>query len=80
MIDSILDVNQLEYSRIELSESAFSPADCLNRADRNIAILAITANAFDEDRARCRSAGMNGFITKPFTMEDIHNALKEFCG
>lgn len=52
----------------------------LNRADRNIAILAITANAFDEDRARCRSAGMNGFITKPFTMEDIHNVLKEFCG
>ncbi len=38
-------------------------------------ILAITANAFAEDRARCLEAGMNDYITKPVNPELLFTTL-----
>ena len=38
-------------------------------------IVAMTANAFAEDRARCSEAGMNDFITKPFAPEHVYATL-----
>ncbi len=38
-------------------------------------IIAMTANAFAEDRARCFEAGMNDFVIKPFEPERLFSLL-----
>jgi signal transduction histidine kinase/ligand-binding sensor domain-containing protein/CheY-like chemotaxis protein/HPt (histidine-containing phosphotransfer) domain-containing protein len=38
-------------------------------------IIALTAGINKEDRARCSSAGMNGYLTKPFSISELSEAL-----
>jgi two-component system, sensor histidine kinase len=40
-----------------------------------VPIVALTANVFQHDRERCREAGMNAFLGKPFTEHELHRVL-----
>ena len=43
----------------------------------NIPIIAMTANAFDEDKKKAYDAGMNGFVAKPVNIKTMMSTLTE---
>jgi len=44
-----------------------------------IPIIAVTAAVLDSDRARCMEAGMDDFIAKPLSIDDLSSALEKWC-
>jgi signal transduction histidine kinase/DNA-binding response OmpR family regulator len=43
----------------------------------SIPVLAMTANAFDEDRQRALDAGMNGHLSKPIQIDTVCDAIRQ---
>lgn len=46
--------------------------------DKRIPIIALSANAFDEDRRKSFEAGMDGHLAKPIVIAQLEDALKKY--
>ena len=46
--------------------------------EKQVPIIAITANTLDNDREKCIEAGMNEYLSKPFTAEQLIDKISIF--
>ena len=52
----------------------------MDHASKGLPIVALTANAFDDDRNACFDAGMNDFMTKPVSAEELSEMVAAWTG
>jgi len=69
----LMDVNMPDVDGIEATRRIRAAEN--DRDARRTSIIALTANAFDEDRDACVAAGMDGFLPKPLDRERLETML-----
>ncbi len=52
--------------------------DSLDRPDKDLPIIAMTADAFSDDAKRCLASGMDAHIPKPLDVGECMRVLENF--
>ena len=50
----------------------------LNNIEKPVTIIALTANTYENDKEKCFSIGMNEYISKPFSAQQLINAVEKY--
>ncbi len=70
-----MDINMPKMGGIEATQKI---REAERKIKKHIPIIALTASAFKEDRERFLSAGMDDYLAKPFTKEELYRKIKKF--
>ena len=52
--------------------------ELVNNILKPVIIIALTAATYNNDRDKCISAGMDDYLSKPFTAEQLNYKIKKF--
>ena len=70
----------IQMPGIDGYEASRSIRKLYDKEHAQIPIIAMTANAYDEDMEKARSAGMNAYLAKPVRPEDLERILRQVLG
>lgn len=71
----LMDIRMPVMDGIEATKAIRSSSH--NRAE-DIPIIAVSANAFEEDKIKAFDAGINGYLIKPFDAENMMDMIEKF--
>lgn len=67
----LMDIRMPEMDGLEATRAIRA----LPRPDAAVPIIALSANAFEEDKAQAAEAGMNGYVVKPIEVAELFDIL-----
>lgn len=73
----LMDIQMPEMNGLDATRAIRAGSNPLGRS---IHIIAMTANAFEEDVQRSMAAGMNAHISKPIHLALLEDTVAELCG
>jgi signal transduction histidine kinase/AmiR/NasT family two-component response regulator len=69
----LMDCNMPELDGLEATRQLRAGAAGVR--DPDVVVIALTANAMDDDRVACLAAGMNDFLSKPVSIHALRQAI-----
>jgi PAS domain S-box-containing protein len=72
----LMDMRMPVMDGVETARQIRNPQSAV--LNRDIPIIALTANAMQSDREACLAAGMNGFVPKPINKTELRNVLEKW--
>jgi CheY-like chemotaxis protein len=74
----LMDIMLPEKNGFEITADIREYEKC-NGTNKQIPIVALTANTLDNDKDKCLQAGMNDYLPKPFSPEELYAVIEQFA-
>ncbi|HEY9793686.1 MAG TPA: response regulator [Candidatus Obscuribacterales bacterium] len=71
----LMDVQMPEFDGFDATRAIRQAEEATGR---HTPIIALTALAMDGDRERCLQAGMDGYISKPYNLQQLRETLDKY--
>jgi osomolarity two-component system sensor histidine kinase NIK1 len=73
----LMDIMLPEMDGYEITQ-AIREMEKQNNVKNPVPIIALTANTYDNDKEKCFNAGMNDYLSKPFTSKQLIDMIAKY--
>ncbi len=74
---ALMDIMLPEMDGYQITQ-AIREMEKQNNVENPVPIIALTANTYDNDKEKCFDAGMNDYLSKPFTSKQLIDMITKY--